>query len=943
MIMDDFKLISKQVIPNMDASATLYRHPSGFEVYYIDAKDEEAFFCYQFKTYPSSSNGVFHILEHTILSGSEKYPLRDPFSVVSRSSCNTYLNALTFPDKTLYPAASPLKKDLDNIFLIYSDAVFRPLLRKETFLAEGIRVKSNPPSFDGVVFNEMLPDSLSHESVVSSHSLRDLFPNTMYSFSSGGDAKCIATLTYEEYLASYDKYYHPSNGGLFLYGQNIDVDEKLEILSSYLKGVEKREKLPLYEKTIRWEKPREEICYSSSAEGDGRITVIVSILTALLNTSAFDRMFMSVIVDALLGSPSCPLYSALLESNLADDISSQSGMSGDFFEIPFLVGLTGVKSEKIEEAKSFIISALKSIAQKGLDKDLIEAAIRRQEFASREIPGGIPNGFRMLLRCSRSWVRGENIIEDLAPSVSIAKVRSAWQENPNIFNEFIERELVNNNHRLTLTVISDDKKASEDEKLLEKMAIEMVNEKTIADEKLFEAFISKPDSEDDKNKIPRLMLQDVPIKGNTIADEIIDSIIVQKQLTGGIIYFDCAIDLSDKSSEDLTYYSILSRELTVAGIVGEEKSLIHRSLRLLTGSLNFYLETGKNQDGSTRASLMIRMKVLKENLKSALTELFRLLTMCGISNIESVKSALNDIKTDFQENITYAATSFAASAAAASLSPSLSLGEDVMGIKAWQALSQMTVESAAKELGGLFESLKERSRYLIHLTLESSDSEYSITIVKEFLSKFKESNIVTPIDREITEKDSCIFYPLPVPVSYNAIALPSSIYGSKEEAAEEVLSAMLSAGALWDAVRTCSGAYGVEMIVDSLEGSIVIATYNDPNIKKTYETIESVINTFEIKEKDIENAKLSIIGRLLKPLAPSDRAIVGFRRHLYGITPELRAAFRSNILASSSSDIEESRNKIALQLRSSSKATLGSKETFEADGIALKPRVLIKV
>ena len=437
MLMDDFKLISKQVIPNMDASATLYRHPSGFEVYYRDAKDEEAFFCYQFKTYPSSSNGVFHILEHTILSGSEKYPLRDPFSVVSRSSCNTYLNALTFPDKTLYLAASPLKKDLDNIFLIYSDAVFRPLLRKETFLAEGIRVKSNPPSFDGVVFNEMLPDFLSHESVVSSHSLRDLFPNTMYSFSSGGDAKCIVALTYEEYLASYDKYYHPSNVGLFLYGQNIDVDEKLEILSSYLKGVEKREKLPLYEKTIRWEKPREEICYSSSAEGDGRITVIVSILTSLLNTSAFDRMFMSVIVDALLGSPSCPLYSALLESNLADDISSQSGMSGDFYEIPFLVGLTGVKSEKIEEAKSFILSALKSIAQKGLDKDLIEAAIRRQEFASREIPGGIPNGFRMLLRCSRSWVRGENIIEDLAPSVSIAKVRSAWQENPNIFNEFI--------------------------------------------------------------------------------------------------------------------------------------------------------------------------------------------------------------------------------------------------------------------------------------------------------------------------------------------------------------------------------------------------------------------------------------------------------------------------------------------------------------------------
>ena len=941
--MNDFKLISKQKIPSMDASATLYKHPSGFEVYYIDAKDEESFFCYQFKTYPSSSNGVFHILEHTILSGSEKYPLRDPFSVISRSTCNTYLNALTFPDKTMYPAASPLKKDLDNIFSIYSDAVFRPLLRKETFLAEGIRVKSNPLSFDGVVFNEMRTDTLSHESIVSSHSLRGLFPNTMYSFSSGGDVKSIVNLTYEEYLEAYKKFYHPSNGGLFLYGENIGVEEKLDLISDYLKGVEKRDKLPLYEKTPHWNKPREEVCYSSSSEGDNRITVIISFLTSLLNTSAYDRMFMSVLVDALLGSPSCPLYKALIESNLADDISSQSGMSGDFYEIPFSVGITGVKSENINKAKEYILNALKEISQKGLEKDLIEAAIRRQEFASLEIPGGIPNGFRLLLRCSRSWARGEDIIEDLSPSISISKVRKAWESNYKIFDEFILNELVNNSHRLTLTVISDDNKAQAEERILEELASKSLTKERLEDEKLFLSFISKIDSEEDKNKIPRLKLEDVPVKGNEILDEEIDGIIVQKQLTGGIIYFDIAIDLSDKSNEELLYYSILSRELSVAGLEGEEKSLVHRRLRLLTGSYTFFIETGRNQDGSTRASLIIRMKVLRDNLKEALEELYKLLTRCDISNKESVKSALNDIKTDFQENISYAATSFAASAASASLTPSLSLGEDVMGIKAWQAFAKMDVEETSKRLKTDFRALSNRSRYIVHLTLESVDSEFALSEAKEFLSKLQPSNEVIPIKREITESEKTLFYPLPVPVSYNAISILSSTYGSLEESCEEVISNMLSSGALWDAVRTCSGAYGVEMIVDSLEGSIVIATYNDPNIKKTYETIESVINTFEINDEDIENAKLSIIGKLLKPLSPSSRAMVGFRRKLYGITPNLRAAFRSNILSSSKDDINKCRERITLLLTNSSKATLGSKEIFEKEDLKFTQRSLINL
>lgn len=264
-----------------------------------------------------------------------------------------------------------------------------------------------------------------------------------------------------------------------------------------------------------------------------------------------------------------------------------------------------------------------------------------------------------------------------------------------------------------------------------------------------------------------------------------------------------------------------------------------------------------------------------------------------------------------------------------------------MGIKAWQTFSKMNVRDTAKKVKTAFHSLSEKNRYLVHLTMESSDSDYAIMETEEFLSKLNSSNEVIPLKREINESETALFYPLPVPVSYNAIALESSIYGSLDEACEELIANMLSSGALWDAVRTCSGAYGVEMIVDTLEGSIVIATYNDPNIKKTYETIENVINTFEIKDEDIENAKLSILGKLLKPLSPSSRAMVGFRRYLYGITPALRAAFRSNILLSTKDDIKRGREIIVNRLKNSAKATLGSKEVFEKEDIKLTQRPLI--
>ena len=233
-LVSTFKVIETDYLPDCAAMGYLFKDQiTGFEVYYVDSVDKECVFAYSFATIPYDDSGVFHILEHTLLSGSEKYPVKDPFMEINRASCNTFLNAMTYPDRTLYPAASVHEKDFDNIFRVYTDAVFKPLLRKETFMQEGIRIVKDEKgnlSFDGVVYHEMEGALNNHESVVLHDFVHYLFDQGPYTFESGGDPKSICTLTYEQYLAAFKKYYNPQNGKLFLYGKDVRIDEKLEFL-----------------------------------------------------------------------------------------------------------------------------------------------------------------------------------------------------------------------------------------------------------------------------------------------------------------------------------------------------------------------------------------------------------------------------------------------------------------------------------------------------------------------------------------------------------------------------------------------------------------------------------------------------------------------------------------------------------------------------------------
>ncbi len=922
----NFSIVSSFDFSDYSARAVLYRHSLGMEVLHVESDDNEYFFSYSFRTLPSDSTGVFHILEHTVLSGSRKYPVKDPFSLLDACSCNSYMNALTCPDRTLYPAASPVKKDFDNIFSLYTDSCFAPLLRRQDFESEGIR--AGKKGFEGVVFNEMRGDGNQCDSLLSSHSRRDLFEGSPYSYSSGGDVKEMVNLTYETYRETYKKHYCPANCRLFICGKDIDIEEKLTFLEEeYLSKLEGGAAIANPEDTKRWSEPRKKtVPYQGQGEGE-KGDFMISFLTKGKSYMPYDNLVASILVDALLGGSASPLYSALVDSHLGNDLSEQSGVSADFNEIPFAVGLTGVAEEKVEEAEAFILSAIERIAKDGIGEDNVEASIRRQEFLLQEVSGGIPNGFRIFLKCIRSWERGLDLGKAMDLSGSLARLREELEKNPRYFEDWMMENLVNNPHRLSIYMKPTLDCVQKEDALL-KEAFKKQKAKT-KEEKIVEDSYSG----ERKIDIPRLSLDDIREEEVTIhLDEVDEHILIQSESTCGITYITCAFDLSDLSSEDLLYAVVLSRYILMAGLEGEEAALFHRKLRLESGGYYAYLETGRAKDGEVKAFFAIRIKCLSRQSKICLDLLKDWIFRLSLTDEEKARNALSDLITDYEAYVEESGSSFASSLATSSLTPSLSLGEKLMGISSWIALSKTDGKTALKKMGEIVSLFKNRKRLILCLCSEEIEGKNSADLAKAFASSFPLSEeIKGGRGKEIEDACPLVWYTLPSSVAYNALAIHSSGICTKEQEAESIFSYILSTKELWQVLRMTNGAYGAEASLDSMEEVMVVATYRDPHIGQSFEAIKKAIKDVKISEEDIENCKLIRLGRLLKPLSPSQKTSLALRRYIYKISDEMRKTRRSYMKAVTLEDVEDARCRILSRLDEAGCATLGPISLFEKE------------
>ena len=904
-----FKVVSVEDLTDYSAKGVLLRHlGTGFQVYYVDAPDKELFFSYTVYTPPENGKGIAHVIEHTVLSGSRKYPVKDPFMILVNNSPSTFLNALTGVDRTYYPAASTVLKDFLNLFQVYTDAVFSPLLREETFMQEGIRLSRTNDGlrFDGVVFNEMLGVMAEHGNVLSSASTKPLFGSSPYQFESGGDAREICSLTYEEYLAAYRKWYVPANMSLFLYG-DMDIEPLLELLDSeYLSSRDPGTPVPRTGITRRWTEPKRNRASSAAEEGDSGSSVMVSWLLGD-NSVPGASTLLSLIVDLLLGSPVSPLYKAIAESDLGRDLSSESGMSSSYHELAFSAGFSGSDEADAEKIEAFVLATLRKLVAEHFDPVEIEAAIRRMEFSLKEIQGGMPMGMRLFFQAEKALTFSGNPGAMLFPSRNIQAIRESWEEDPLYFEHWIEHNLVDNPHRL-LTVVTSEEAAGEEieaaiAEVLEKRRCEYSAEK----EDRFKRFQLTPDPPEVTQTVPRISLPDLPEVFEVIPHSVKDPVVSCPLRTGGIIYTDCFFDISDFSYEELDYMNIFARLLTMCGADGEDYVSVQRQFRFVSGGAAFFLESGAAVDGPERVFLVARLKSLPQLLQEGLSLMARLLLKPEVEE-SRVKAAITDIITDFQSSIVSSAHSYAMSMASRSFSPSLAIGERISGIECWKRMEELSrTEGLAELIGRTARKAVTGARLKVHVTADDALLGNVLPEVFAFSALFPEGPAPGPVSHDLKAFPDFSAATLSSKVSFLGAAGPSLGLKDPGSSALRVFLSILSSTTLWRKVREKGGAYGVGIRLDVLERVWVFYSYRDPRLDGTLDDFLASLDEVEINEKTLADAVISNVSASFKPSAPANKALTDMRRLAYGIKDEDRKRNADALRKVSIEDVDQAR------------------------------------
>ncbi len=947
-----FVLESIDVLDDYHGYGYLFRHRmSSMEVYHVANDDIENFFAFIFKTPPVNDCGTPHIIEHCLLAGSKRYPVRDPFMALLKGSANTFMNAMTYPDFTVYPAASPLKKDFENLFSVYADAVFNPLLREETFWQEGIRITANDDDtlkFDGVVYNEMLGELSDHDAIVGRQSIRSLFPDTPYFYESGGDPNHIIKLDYRQFVGYYASHYHPSNCRLFLYGDQ-DVAQRLEFLDEhYLSDISAMNSAGPSPMAKPWVKPKT-VVTTSAADGESvqsdDATVAISWATTTIK-DPIEVLTLTILTDILLGNPGAPLYKAVIDSQLSKDISQVSGMDTSFQQMPFTVGFKGIHPDRAQEAENLVLETLRKIVEQGIPRSLILNAIKRQEFLLQEPNGDVPLGLRAMNRALRGWLQGEKPHLTIGIGASLSKLKAivessypsdgelfAASGSQGYFEKWISKHLLENSHRCLLVVKPDSQHNKKLEHAIEQRLTEVTEQlgkeglaKLREQTKRFEEFESQRDTSENLATIPQLKKEDLPETIRNLPQQLQDShgvpLYLQTMESNGIIYVDGMFSIGDLEDEQQLLLPLFTRMLYMTGVGELPYEEVAIRLRQSTGGLSFFLENSSmaQTEVSTRSALVFRLKCLHRDYTKAMEILSDILRNARMDDPERIGAVLNDLISDFESNVSSSGQMYASQRAAASFSHLLYQNEIWNGLEQWLYLvgHDRRDPEVIKKLGNSLVALQNKiiDRERLHLHLCTSEDHIAETAagIEEFVLSIPSSNL--PI-RVIIEDDeehnplSCIdldLFRIPSSVSFSALVCKAAEPFSPVQTHQAVLAHILTTNHLWEQVRGVGGAYGVSAHIDMLERLCIFSSYRDPRVDGTLNDFRAVLQRvadYGVEQELVDSAIISIISRELRPLYPKHASMIAFRRALYGITDVFRAQRRTWTLETTAEDVKE--------------------------------------
>jgi Zn-dependent M16 (insulinase) family peptidase len=931
-----FQLITNREMREYSSRALHYRHVNtGCQVFHLRNDDQENLFAFTFRTPPRDDTGAAHILEHSVFCGSRRFPLKDPFVVLLKSSLQTFLNAFTFPDKTVYPASSMVERDFFNLMLVAGDAVFFPLLQKEVFMQEAHHLeldqsadRANGLIRSGVVFNEMKGVFSSPESVVADASLRSLFPDSPYGFESGGDPKVIPILTQRQLQDFHRRFYHPGNCRIFLYG-NIPTQVTLEFLEKeFLSSFDPMEIQSELAPQPRWREPRRvDRTFPGQA---GKSTITMNWLTIPV-TDPLRLLSFEVLSELLIGNEGSALHKALLESKLGDDLSPATGLETELSELVFTAGLRGIEPQAAETVEKLVLSTLKELAERGVPEEMVQAALHRVEFRNSEIQrGGRPYSLTLMRRALRGWLHGSDphtTLEFRRPMDAL-KARVA---GGGYFERLIDEYLVSNPHRSTVLVHPDpDQQRREQEEeqrelrtVLEGWGPEGIEQLEQELEQLKD-FQEQQDDPEVLARIPALHLTDLRREVETVPTESPSPqpsfpLLYHDLYTNGIVYLDLAFDTAALDRRLLHLLPVFSRAVRGSGIPGVPYYDMARRLSLHTGGFGASLsaDTANRPQRKVKGRLIFRVKMLERNLETAVRLVGDLLGKADFRDYSRLQTILLEMRNDLKASLVPGGSHYAALRAAARISAASVIEEQWEGVSQYVWLDGLNRalengKGSYDELASLLEavraSLIDPSLVTVNLACEQKAAGRAMEAAGGLIDSLTGERIpavdggdfttVFPIDSLPAASTETLVGSMNV--SFVAHAFPASRFGSREHAHEAVLAHFLSTGFLWERIRMQGGAYGAVAAANGLEALFGFSSYRDPNTLTSLEIFREALafaSRIDMDADAFEKIVLGAAGKEDRPMAPGEKSFVALKRELLGIADEERQARRDALIS----------------------------------------------
>lgn len=952
----EYEILDEHRVEDVQSDGFILRHKkSGARIAILSNNDDNKVFYIGFRTPPEDETGVPHIIEHTTLCGSKKFPVKDPFIELAKGSLNTFLNAMTYPDKTVYPVASCNDQDFKNLMDVYLDAVFNPNITKyeEIFKQEGwhyeLTGKDDELKINGVVYNEMKGAYSSPDEVLSSQIYRSLFPDNTYSKDSGGNPEYIPKLTYEAYLDFYHKYYHPSNSYIYLYG-DMDVVERLEWLDKeylslydYKKVNSEINKQPAFDE-IKNVEAQYSITMDDSQENKTYLSynrVVGDTLDEMLY-QAFD-----VLDYALVSSPGAPVKQALIDAGIGDDV--YGSYDAGILQPVFSFVAKNANASQADEFESIIENTLKEVVKTGINKEALLAGINSSEFKFREADfGQFPKGLLFGLNCLDSW-----LFDDMKPFIHLeclgtfAKLRKAVDTD--YFEKLIQEYLLDNTHGSSVTVKPKRGLGNEREEALAK---ELSNykaslsdeeiKKLIEDTEHLKKYQEEPSSDEDLRKLPMLTRADMKKNAmafSNIEDELLDVKVVRHDIeSNGIDYISFLFDAGDFAQSELGYLGFFTNAL---GLVSTEKysyTDLANATNIYTGGIS--TGTASHPDIKDRNNFVfkfeVKLKVLEKNLDKALELMEQMLLSSDFTDTKRLGELVAQIKARLQANLSSSGHLVAAMRSMSSFSRYALYQDELKGIAFYRSICRIEKElsespkSVSDKLAAIAKKLFARNRMLISFTGNNEAYGNAKPSLEKVMTGFNKMSAVGN-QAEVhfnTAKEAFIDASQ---IQYVAKTGDFICEGYEYTGALRLLRIILSYDYLWINVRVKGGAYGC-MNTFLRSGESYFVSYRDPNLSDTldvYDRIPEYIKSFSPDERDMTKYIIGTFSALDTPMNPEAKGSRSLSAYLEGITYEQIQKERNEILNAQPEDIRRLADLVKAVLKKDSICVIGNENMIK--------------